>query len=164
MKWTSVRSPVPEENDRHLVGLPELDGEACAYNNRKSSGDHSVGPKNSYAEVCNVHGAAFAFTVACGLAEELGEHELRVSPFGNEVAMASMSACHIVLFSEHGTRAHRGSLLADGKVNKSRNQILLEKLAGFFLKSTDQNHFPEKIQFFLLADFHFSNLLEGKLI
>jgi hypothetical protein len=107
-----------------------------------------------------VHGAAFAFAVARRFAEEFREHELRVSALGNKVTMAAMGAGHIVLFPQRRARAHRGSFFSDGKVNKARDQILLEQLSGFFLKSADQQHFSEEFQFFLLSDFHFSDLLE----
>jgi len=87
-----------------------------------------------------VHRAALAFAVAGSSTHQLGDHPLEVSTLGNDVAVAAMGCCKIVVAAKDRTDPHGRCLLTDGKVDEPGDLTCREKLSGQRFKLSDRYH------------------------
>jgi hypothetical protein len=63
---------------------------SAPHGNGNAAGHNAVGAEVAAFDIGDVHGAATAAAIALFLAEEFGEHQLRIGPLADAVAVAAM--------------------------------------------------------------------------
>jgi hypothetical protein len=87
-----------------------------------------------------MHRPSFPFAVTGRFPEELGHHQLHLSPFGDAVAMAPVRTQHEILPPESATYARGNGFLSDRGVDIAPDEIVFKELDGLFLKGPDGPH------------------------
>ena len=90
-----------------------------------------------------MHRAALALAEPALAARQLGHHALGVEPHDQHVTMVAVAGDLgiLALFRGHGDAGHH-SFLADIEVAEAADQAHAIHLAGLFLETPDQQHFP----------------------
>ena len=102
--------------------------------------DHAVGAEHADLEVGDVHGAALAVAGAALAAEQLAHHGERVGALGDGVAVAAVGGEQDVGSREIGAHADRHRLLADGGMDGTEHELLLEALERRLLEGANAQH------------------------
>src|SRR5204862_1123704 len=100
-----------------------LDGEGCSHGNGNTAGHNAVGTEIAALDIGDVHGTATTTAIAFFLAEKLGEHQLRISPLANAVAVAAVGRGYVIGFAERHGGAHGTGFLADGEMHGAVNEL-----------------------------------------
>ena len=132
--------PVAEEPERDLVAVLIVDGERRAGRHRRPRTDDTVRAEHPGVDVGDVHRATFTVTVAVGLAEQLGHHELGIESLGDTVAVTTVGAGDVIVGRQRGTRTDPDGLLADVEVDESRNLPVREVLARRRVELSNRQH------------------------
>ena len=102
--------------------------------------DDAVGAEIAALDIGDVHRAAAAAAIAVFLAEELGEHQLRIGALGDAMAMAAMGRGDVVGLAQRHGGADRARLLADRQMHRAVDQAAHIGFLGAFLEAADEIH------------------------
>jgi hypothetical protein len=92
VEHTLAKRALAEEADRHAIVLQILRRERGAGSDAGTAANDRIGAKVAGLRIGDVHRAALALAVARLLAQELGEHQMRLRALGETVPVAAMRA------------------------------------------------------------------------
>jgi len=120
--------------------VAQIGGISRSRRNADASTDNAVGPQDAQVEVGDVHRAALALAVAGGLAQQLGHHQLRITAFGQAMAVTAMGAGDIIVAPQGSAGADGHGFLTDVGVGRAPDSAVPVLFHGAFVKITDQPH------------------------
>src|SRR5579875_250782 len=142
-----VRAPPPPT-------LGHFGGERRSGRDRDAAADDAVGTKDSQRIVHDMHRAALALAVACALAEDLREHPLEFSAFGDQMAVAAMGRGDAVGGAQGRVDTDGAGLLADRKMDEAGNFAADAEVLELEFELPDALHPAIHFQQEFFADIH----------
>src|SRR5579884_2726567 len=121
-----VQNPLPqcaisEEADRYLVTTAPLARHGRAGSNARAPSDDGVRAQVAGILVGNMHGAAFAATIARLLAQQFSKHEINGRALRQAMTMPAMGAGDVIVAPQGRAGAHSYRFFTDIEVSQARH-------------------------------------------
>jgi hypothetical protein len=146
VKGAFVVRAVAEERHRHRAGPPLLGAQRGADRDRQPAANDAIRAEIALGRVGDVHRAAASLAISAFAPEELGEHRLEFSPFGDAMTVAAMGRGDPVGVAERHARSDRRRLLSDRQVHRAVTQAADIRVFRRLLETADAMHAPERAE------------------
>src|SRR5262245_16932011 len=149
-----IRSSVTDKAHSNSTSAKFLSRQCGSTSQRRTAAHDPVGAQHSLAEISNVHRATLARTESILLAVNLSHHPIHVTPFGNAVTMATMSAGELVAVVEVHANACGNRFLSRIEMDEARNIAGCKLQMNPFLEFPDHLHGPIRFEQVGVAELH----------
>src|SRR5262249_4167097 len=141
-----TESAVAEKAYGNLIAPAHLDRQSRAGSDASAAGDDRISTQVAGVLIGNVHGAAFAATIAGFFAEQFGEHFVERSALGDAMTMTSVGACDVIILPQclANTDSHR--FFPDIKMRQARHLRAEIKLIDLFFEQPDFQHLAVEVE------------------
>src|SRR5439155_12816352 len=141
---------VTKEAERHAIFVPVLDRKSQSDRQRNVCGDNGVATVHMALLVEKMHRAAQSTRAAGRFSEELRHARVRAGATRKRMSMIPVSGNDVVIVAHGRHRTGHDCFLANVKMAKTADLLRLILLARAFLKTPDQQHQREHLDFVAL--------------
>ncbi len=115
--------------------------------------DNAVAAEEILLLAEHVHGAALAVRIAATAAGQFGHDALGVHAGGEHVPVVTVSGYDLIALFQGHLHADHDRFLTDIEMAETADRAHSIELAGFFLKTPDQQHGAQRAQFLFPGEF-----------
>src|SRR5215831_1033353 len=137
-----------EKADGHPAGAQSSGGKRRARGDAHAAGHDGIGSQIPGGGIGDVHGPAFAATVAGFLAQQFGEHAVGRRALGQAMPMTAMGAGDVIARTQGFADADGHRFFADVEMCQTWHQCARVEIVDLFLKQADADHLPVHAQGF----------------